>query len=45
MSESILDTNILIAFLRGDQNVVTEVESYLGDFDRLKGHRKIDSNF
>ena len=35
MSESILDTNILIAFLRGDQNVVMEVGSYLEDFDRL----------
>jgi tRNA(fMet)-specific endonuclease VapC len=35
MSESILDTNILIAFLRGDQNVVTNVERYLEYFDML----------
>jgi len=35
MRESLLDTNILIAFLRGEHNVVAKVEAYLEEFDML----------
>ena len=33
MKESLLDTSILIAFLRGEQNVVAKVEEYLEEFN------------
>ena len=29
MRESLLDTSILISFLKGEQNVVTSVEDYV----------------
>jgi len=35
MRKSLLDTNILIAFLRGEKNVVTKIEEYLEEFERL----------
>jgi predicted nucleic acid-binding protein len=36
MRKSFLDTNILIAFLRGEEDVVAKVEAYLEEFDMLK---------
>ena len=36
MRESLLDTSIFIAFLRGEQNVVAKIEEYLEEFDRLR---------
>ncbi|HUV80013.1 MAG TPA: type II toxin-antitoxin system VapC family toxin [Candidatus Bathyarchaeia archaeon] len=33
MRESLLDTSILISFLKGEQNVVTKVEEYLEEFN------------
>jgi len=35
MRKSLLDTSILIAFLRGEEDVVAKVEEYLEEFDRL----------
>ena len=35
MRESLLDTSILISFLKGEQNVVTKVEDYLERFNRI----------
>ena len=35
MRKSFLDTNILIAFLRGEEDVVAKVEAYLEEFDML----------
>ena len=35
MKKSLLDTSILIAFLRGEEDVVAKVEEYLEEFDRL----------
>jgi len=35
MRKSLLDTSILIAFLRGEEDVVVKVEEYLEEFDRL----------
>ena len=35
MKKSLLDTSILIAFLRGESRVVNRVEEYLKKFDRL----------
>lgn len=35
MRESLLDTSILISFLKGKQNVVTKVEDYLERFNRI----------
>jgi predicted nucleic acid-binding protein len=35
MRESLLDTCILIAFLKGEQNVVVKVEEYLEEFEKL----------
>ena len=35
MRKSLLDTSILIPFLRGEEDVVAKVEEYLEGFDRL----------
>ena len=35
MRKSLLDTSILIPFLRGEEDVVAKVEEYLEEFDRL----------
>jgi len=35
MRKSLLDTSILIAFLKGGEDVVAKVEEYLEEFDRL----------
>ena len=35
MRSSLLDTSILIAFLRGEEDVVSKVEAYLEEFDML----------
>ncbi|RLG29142.1 hypothetical protein DRN97_12390 [Methanosarcinales archaeon] len=35
MRKSLLDTSILIAFLKGEEDVVAKVEEYLEEFDRL----------
>jgi predicted nucleic acid-binding protein len=35
MRESLLDTSILIAFLRGEEEVIAKVEAYLEEFDLL----------
>jgi tRNA(fMet)-specific endonuclease VapC len=35
MRSSLLDTSILIAFLRGEEDVVSKVEAYLEEFDLL----------
>ncbi len=35
MRKSLLDTSILIAFLRGNEKVVAKVEAYLDEFDML----------
>lgn len=35
MKKSLLDTSILIAFLRGEKSVVTKVDTYLDEFDDL----------
>lgn len=35
MRKSLLDTSILIAFLKGEENVVIKVEEYIEKFDRL----------
>jgi len=35
MRNSLLDTSILIAFLKGEEDVVAKVEAYLGEFDML----------
>ena len=35
MRKSLLDTSILIAFLRGEEDVVAKVEEYLEEFDSL----------
>ena len=35
MKKSLLDTSILIAFLRGEPNVVFKVKEYLEKFDKL----------
>jgi tRNA(fMet)-specific endonuclease VapC len=35
MRKSLLDTSILIAFLKGEENVVIKVEKYIEEFDRL----------
>jgi len=35
MKRSLLDTSILIAFLRGEQSVVSKVGGYLEEFDKL----------
>jgi tRNA(fMet)-specific endonuclease VapC len=35
MRKSFLGTNILIAFLRGEEDVVAKVEAYLEEFDML----------
>ncbi len=35
MKKSLLDTSILIAFLRGESSTVSKVEEYLKKFDRL----------
>lgn len=35
MKKSLLDTSILIAFLRGEKSVVARIESYLDYFDGL----------
>ena len=35
MKKSLLDTSILIAFLRGERSVVSKVKEYLEKFDKL----------
>ncbi|MBE8539382.1 PIN domain-containing protein [Geoglobus acetivorans] len=35
MKRSLIDTSILIAFLRGEQSVVSKVGGYLEEFDKL----------
>ena len=35
MRSSLLDTSILLAFLRGEEDVVSKVEAYLEEFDML----------
>ena len=35
MRKSLLDTSILITFLRGEENVVAKVEAYLEEFEKL----------
>ena len=35
MRKSLLDTSILIAFLKGGEDVVAKVEEYLEEFDRF----------
>ncbi len=35
MRKSLLDTSILIAFLKGEKNVVVKVEEYIGVFDKF----------
>jgi len=35
MRKSLLDTNVLIAFLRGEQKVISKVREYLDEFDKL----------
>jgi len=35
MRKSLLDTSILIAFLKGEEDVVAKVEEYLEEFDRF----------
>lgn len=35
MRKSLLDTSILIAFLRGEKSVVTKVDAYIDEFDRF----------
>ena len=35
MRKSLLDTSILIAFLKGEKNVVVKVEEYTGAFDKF----------
>ncbi|MBE0517437.1 MAG: type II toxin-antitoxin system VapC family toxin [Methanophagales archaeon] len=35
MRESLLDTSILISFLKGEQNVVTNVEDYVEEYNRI----------
>jgi tRNA(fMet)-specific endonuclease VapC len=35
MRESLLDTSIVIGFLKGEQNVVTNVEDYVEEYNRI----------
>ncbi|CAD7772858.1 hypothetical protein FHEFKHOI_01320 [Candidatus Methanoperedenaceae archaeon GB50] len=35
MKKSLLDTSTLIAFLRGNWDVIAKVEAYLDEFDAL----------